>query len=147
MDPATVALLAAGIPAAVAAGTFAATHIIAAVSARRRRQVDAIALVMDALEAIPNEARLPRIIRFWRSPELPVAYAGMRLVSVLPKRDRILWEWLAVQTQELSEASRIAQVTKAAEMTGMLVAYIRSARRVRRVLKALESRGAWQRIK
>lgn len=146
LDPAVVALLAAGIPASVAAGTFAASHIISGVSARRRRRLDAIALVLDALEAVPGRLRQPWIVRRWQSPELPIAYAVMRLVLVLARRDRILWEWLAVRTQELSDSSPVEQVRRSAEMTGMLIAFIRAPRRVRTLLRDSEGRGVWKRI-
>ncbi len=131
MEPAVVALLAAGIPAFVAAATFATTTIIGAVSSKRRARIDALAVVLDALEAVTTKVATPRVLAVWRKPELHVLYAVMRLAAILPKRDRIVWQWLSLRSEELAQAQGLKRVEIASEMEGVVISFISAPTKTR----------------
>lgn len=140
MDPAAVALLAAGIPALVAASTFTGTHILAARRGTRDKSVGGLLLVADALEAVSVNLTRPAAVAVFRRTDLPLVFACTRLVLVLPKRDRIVWQWMILRAEEVANTKGIARVEIAAEMQGIVFAYISSRRTTCRHLRELSTK-------
>lgn len=144
MDPAVVALLAAGIPATVAAGTFVTTQILSVVLSGKRRRLEGLVGLLDVLEEVPNRLTQPRGVGVVVAPELSVLYKATRLVAVLPKRELILWEWLAVRVPELARVQPMERVELAGEISAVVITFIRDPRKARDLLGKLRSRGKWQ---
>lgn len=142
MDSAVVALVAAGIPATVAAGTFAATQMIVLVSSRTTRRTEALLSVLDALERVPRHLVKPWILRVYSAPDIEIAMRATRLVAVLPRADRHFWVYLAAKAEELSRARGTARVEIAAVMSAQILLYLKSPKMVRRQYPRLKLESA-----
>jgi len=144
MDDGAIALLAAGIPAAVAAITFAATQVIAVIGAARERKMAALSRLLESLESIPRFLMRPWIGRLWRSPIIDVASSGLRLITVLPRRDRILLDYVTAQIMQMVNSSDPAQQTRlSGEMTAVILLHVRNSRSARHHLRRTLERGDW----
>lgn len=131
MEPWVVALLAAGIPALVAAVTFVVGEILKTSRENADRRAVALARVFDALERVPIVETRPRIFRRWLLPDIEIVSAVTRLYDVLPRHDRHVILWLAAMGQELSLSGPDRRVVIAAEMQSRLIVWRKDPRKAR----------------
>jgi hypothetical protein len=137
MDSNAVALLAAGIPAAVAAVTFAITQWVTFRTASRNRVNESLATVMSSLEKVPLHLAKPRLLRLWSEPDLEIAFSVTRLMVVIPHRDRVLWQRLSVQAVELAHAKGDDRVRISGQMTSNIVLYLSKRKIAMKMLKEI----------
>lgn len=123
MDAAGATLLAAAISALVAAGTFATAEIIKLRAAARDRRFAAFDDLFEALERVPATEMKSRWYRRASVPDLDIASRTMRLISVLPHRDRFLVYWLAERAIDLSTASGDDRVRISADMYSTILVW------------------------
>ncbi|TFD86954.1 hypothetical protein E3T61_13855 [Cryobacterium lactosi] len=135
MDTAAVALIAAGIPALGAAVTYAAAEFVKSAHARRERVAQAVSRVQDALERVPVVEARPVIVRMYSRPDIEIASSAMRLFAVLPRKDKPMVFWLALQSDALARADRTERVRVAAATNSRLLFWHSDRRRARRWFK------------
>lgn len=116
----------------------------AVVLSGKRRRLEGLVGLLDVLEEVPNRLTQPRGVGVVVAPELSVLYKATRLVAVLPKRELILWEWLAVRVPELARVQPMERVELAGEISAVVITFIRDPRKARDLLGKLRSRGKWQ---
>lgn len=138
MDPAAVALLAAGIPALVAALTFATTQIIRLVSERRSRRREALLALLGALEELTPKTTTGGPSHDEALVILKIMNAAGRLIIVLPKRDYTLWEWAQVSVNDMLGGTGESRTTIAGTVVARIMLYLRSPRLVRRMFPAMQ---------
>lgn len=134
MDKTSLALVAAGLPALIAALTFTGGTIFGVVSKTRQARVDAVMKLFDALDGVPAKAAAPRIASLWLRPELTASTAANRLMIVLPKRDQILWEWARYRITEMVDRTGLVEVEASAAIQGLLSIWLVDRRRARRLI-------------
>jgi hypothetical protein len=88
--------------------------------------------MLNALEEVPVNLTKPRIVTVFGRPDLQIAFARTCLFLVLPKRDRIVWQWLTLRAEERANTREIAQAEIAAEMQGIVFASAFRSRSTRR---------------
>jgi hypothetical protein len=132
MNSSVLAIIVAGIPAAVAAVTFAVAQTSLAGARIRASRTNAVLDLLEALESVTSHLVRPWIVRIHTMPDLKVAYRAVRLVAYLPRRDRYLVDWLAKKCEELGVARGDDRAVIAAEMNGVMLVYLANPRRLRR---------------
>ncbi|MGN6127342.1 MAG: hypothetical protein ACTHON_12295 [Humibacter sp.] len=112
MDPTVVALLAAGIPAMVAAGTFVAGEVLKARRARREEFANAVGELVEVLVRLLVIEDRPLIVWRWQvtGSIARVSAAATSFLAVVGKRDRVFAFWVVESTQSLVEGDRFSRV-------------------------------------
>lgn len=93
--------------------------------------------LIASLERIPaHAAKSSATPRFFRRslvpPDMDIAAATMRLYAYLPKRDWVVVRWGGWRVAGLDEADPSGRLAIAAEVNGVMLAYITNPRNVRR---------------
>ena len=132
LTPVVAAILSAGIPALVAAATFAYTQLSGRSEARRSAQYEAFMKVFGELERVGHNLTRPAIVAKYTKPDLALANAVSRLALHLPKRDYSLWMLLMGLTLDLGQAHDIDRVKIASQMQGTIVSHLTNPRETRK---------------
>lgn len=132
-----MALLAAGIPAGFAAITFTSGQIISVVSIRRRRRINAIIHLIEALDRILMKEGSPLLFRIWATPELQVVTLIMRLIITTPKRDFVIWNWLLENAKVMINSKGDARMELYGEIQAVLALWCRNRRKTRKYVQEL----------
>lgn len=133
-----MALLAAGIPAFIAAITFTSGQVIGMVSTRRRRRVNAIIRLIEALDLILEKEGSPLLFRIWATPELQVVALVTRLIITTPKRDYVIWDWVFEHTKVMIASKGNKRMEHYGEIQAVLALWCRDRGETRRYIQKLK---------
>jgi hypothetical protein len=130
-------VLAALITGAVVAITFLAAEITRSKREANIARASAIADLLRKLDDVPLSAAMKR--RYLKKyypmpPDFELMSSAMRLLPLLPKKDRNLVLWLTGKLDGMLELSALERTRRGAQMTSMLVLYLTDRRLARRKL-------------
>jgi hypothetical protein len=133
MDGAVVALLVAGIPAAVAAATFAVAEALKVRASRDERIESAVAELAAALGAVAAIEDLPRLVRRYRlTPAVVrISTASTTLLGVVRRRDRWFAYWVIWKSGVMIEGDQSSRVEVCAFLMAQLQVWRMSPHRER----------------
>lgn len=133
MDGAVVALLVAGIPAAVAAATFAVGEALKIRASKDERIESAVAELAGALGAMAAIEDLPWLLRRYRlTPAvIRISTACTRLLGVVRRRDRWFAYWVIWKSDAMTEGDQATRVEVCAFLMAQLHVWRMSPKRER----------------
>lgn len=139
LDEASATILAAGIPAFVAAATFLVAEVLRARAARAQRMDVALARYAGALQAVPlaESAQIGGRRKARIAVYIELASAATYLLSVSAKRDRSFAMWVLHESNRFTQMpNRDDRVRQSAALTAWIAVWKIKPDNVRQAVKA-----------